>query len=357
VRAPALESLLEGGLTPALATLDGLNATGRLTSVVQAYRKLSTQALTALPDSPEKAAVVAAVNRFDPLDPVFGEPYRAVAGFRNDLLAAKAALTEALTGWDDLHHAPGTTLAQLAASQPVPAQLAARVREHLNARFVQPLAAAFSATQPIAATLAAMARQVEHLMEDVNAKLGAILNGPDSLTAIRDAVQELVDRLRTFDLSFLTQSLNEVFDNVRGKLDAANPAHLRELVDGVFDDMLAALTLAQILPPADVAALDAAYAEVRDKLKQLDPGKLVTEVVQPEFEATIVPLLAAFDLTPVLDALIARLQSLDEELHTEMDRVNEAWQRLRGAIPSISPLDLVDIDLDVDIDIGVESPF
>ena len=170
-------------------------------------------------------------------------------------------------------------------------------------------------------------------------------------------MQELVDRLRTFDLGFLTESLNEVFENVRGKLDAANPAHLRELVDGVFDDMLAALSLAQILPPADIAALDAAYAEVRDKLKQLDPGKLVTEVVQPEFEATIVPLLAAFDLTPVLDALIARLQSLDEELRAEMDRVNEAWQRLRDSIPSISPLDLVDIDLDVDIDIGVESPF
>jgi hypothetical protein len=357
VRAPALESLLAGGLTPALATLDGLDATGRLTAVVQAYRKLSTPALAALPDSPAKAAIVAAVNRFDPLDPVFGEPYRAVAGFRNDLLAAKQALTEALAGWDDLHHAPGATLAELAASQPVPAQLAARVREHLEARFVQPLTAAFSATQPIAATLAAMARQVEHLMEDVNSKLGAILSGPDSLTAIRDAVQELVDRLRAFDLGFLTQSLNEVFDNVRGKLDAANPAHLRELVDGVFDDMLATLTLAQILPPADVAALDAAYADVRDKLKQLDPGKLVTEVVQPEFEATIVPLLAAFDLTPVLDALVARLQSLDEELRVEMDRVNEAWQRLRGAIPSISPLDLVDIDLDVDIDIGVGSPF
>ena len=219
------------------------------------------------------------------------------------------------------------------------------------------MAAAFSATQPIAATFAAMARQVEHLMEDVNGKLGAILTGPDSLTAIRDAVQELVDRLRTFDLGFLTASLNGVFDNVRGKLDAANPAHLRELVDEVFDDMLAELTLAQILPPADVAALDAAYAEVRDKLKELDPGKLVTEIVQPEFEATIVPLLAAFDLTPVLDALIARLQSLDEELRAEMDRVNEAWQRLRGAIPSISPLDLVDIDLEVDLDIGVESPF
>ncbi len=357
VRAQELESLLAAGLTPALATLDGLNATARLTSVVQAYRKLSTPALTALPDSAEKAAIVAALNRFDPLDPAFGDPYRAIAGFRNDLLATKAALTEALAGWDERHHAAGGTLAELAASQPVPAQLAARVREHLDARFVQPLTAAFSATQPIAATLAAMARQVEKVMEDVNDKLGAILTGPDSLTAIRDAVQELVDRLRTFDLGFLTESLNDVFENVRGKLDAANPSHLRELVDGVFDDMLAALSLAQILPPADVAALDAAYAEVRDKLKQLDPGTLVTEVVQPEFEATIVPLLAAFDLTPLLDALIARLQSLDEELRAEMDRVNEAWQRLRDSIPTISPLDLLEVDIDVDIDIGVESPF
>ena len=177
VRAPALESLLNGGLTPALATLDGLDATARLTSVVQAYRKLSTPALTALPDSPEKAAVVAAVNRFDPLDPVFGEPYRAVAGFRNDLLAAKVALTDALAGWDDRYHAagdhPGPARCQPARSGRSSLRASASTS---TARFVQPLAAAFSATQPIAATFAAMARQVEHLMEDVNAKLGAILD-------------------------------------------------------------------------------------------------------------------------------------------------------------------------------------
>ena len=177
VRAPALESLLNGGLTPALATLDGLNATATADvgrpGVSQAGHARADRASGLAGEGGESWRRSTGSIRSTPS---FGEPYRAVAGFRNDLLAAKVALTDALAGWDDRHHAAGSILAQLAASQPVPAQLAARVREHLEARFVQPLVAAFSATQPIAATLAAMARQVEHLMEDVNAKLGAILH-------------------------------------------------------------------------------------------------------------------------------------------------------------------------------------
>jgi hypothetical protein len=42
--------------------------------------------------------------------------------------------------------------------------------------------------------------------------------------------------------------------------------------------------------------------------------------------------------------LLDRLRALDEELRQEMARVNEAYQRLRGAVPSLS--------VSVDIDLG-----
>jgi len=72
-------------------------------------------------------------------------------------------------------------------------------------------------------------------------------------------------------------------------------------------------------------------------------------VVQPEFEATLLPLLESFDLSRLLEILVERLRALDDELRVELGRVNDAYKALRDAVP---PLGIsIDIDIDVDIDV------
>ena len=141
-----------------------------------------------------------------------------------------------------------------------------------------------------------------------------------SLGAIRTVIQALLDKLQHFNLDFLTQSIGGVFANLRSKFAAINPA-------------------------AHIAQLDTAYQGILGDLKALDPEKLVVKVVQPEFEAKILPLLEVFDPTEVLNAFYDRLQGIAVELRAEMARVNEAYQKLRESIPSIS----ISIDIDVDL--------
>ena len=88
-----------------------------------------------------------------------------------------------------------------------------------------------------------------------------------------------------------------------------------------------------ILPPADVQAIDDAYAGIVEKLRLLDPGTLVTEVVKPLFEEKVVPLIDKFDIAPSLEIIVDKLGGMDDELREEIARVNEAYKKLLGALP------------------------
>jgi hypothetical protein len=168
-----------------------------------------------------------------------------------------------------------------------------------------------------------------------------LLLGPNSLGGIVDAIKALVKRLENLNFKFLSDSLKELFARVRGKLDAFNPAHLADALDKAFSDMLNTLSLATILPADEMAKLDGDYAKIVDKLKGLDPAKLVTAVVQPEFDQKVMPLLDAFDLTEVLNAIGDALHKLAGQLKSELDRVNQAFQAMLNSVPSPSLGDVV----------------
>ena len=88
-----------------------------------------------------------------------------------------------------------------------------------------------------------------------------------------------------------------------------------------------------MLPQADLDELDGAYHTAVQKLEALDPKKIVTDVLQPAFDSTIPPLLTGFDLSPTLDTLVNKLESLKTELAQELDKVNEAYQKMLHAAP------------------------
>jgi AcrR family transcriptional regulator len=216
-----------------------------------------------------------------------------------------------------------------------PRELRQSIREALEPQFIRPVEALFALVEPATEPVQALLSTIQGLVASLQEKMSGVLSGPDSLGAIRDALQELVARLRGFNLDFLRSSLEDVSSEVRAKLAAVDPARLREVVETAFEEMLATITMSQIFPPAEIAALDADYAQLVARLRTLDPETLVIEVIQPEFEKKLNPLLDAFDLTPPLTALIESLHSLDQELREEMKRVNQAYQDMRRAVPSI----------------------
>jgi ElaB/YqjD/DUF883 family membrane-anchored ribosome-binding protein len=348
-RGTAFTTRIDTALNPLTAALGTLAPQQRLTAIIHAHRAVSPTALAALPDSPEKTAIAEVLERSNPMQAEFARPYRALDVLRRDLAASRASLGVGLQNWDQRHHGAGSAFGKLRGLEPVPAQLAQQAREALNDRFVRPVSGLLAMAGPLQRVLDGVVGELQLLSASVEAKTAALVEGPGSLEGIRNALEQFVERLRGLDLAFLTDSVTELFDDVRSELSAIDPASLREAVDEAFAELLDGLSVEQVLPAAELQAVDLAYEEIIEKLQALDPEALVVDVVQPEFEATLLPLLESFDLSRLLEILVERLRALDDELRVELGRVNDAYKALRDAVP---PLGIsIDIDIDVDIDV------
>lgn len=330
-KAAALATRFDGAVNPVLVPLNALDAQTRLTAVVQAYRGCR-QALEAVAPSPEKSALTATLDLFNPMQPSFNAPYQALDGWRGELAGAKTSLQEVLSDWDARFHPADGILGGFRQSNPTPAQLRQWVEDALGPHFVRPFGLLFNQAQMLGRNLNVYLTLLQRLVTMLQDKLTGVLLGPDSLLGIRDSLKELVERLKNFNLGFLRESLEELFANVRAKLEALNPANLREALEAAFDAMLDSLDVGQIISDTDVTTLDNDYAEVITKLKALDPENLLKSL-QKKFEETIMPIIEALDITPVLQALVAHLERLAPELRAGLDKVNEAYRALRQAVP------------------------
>jgi phage-related protein len=338
-KAAALGARLLSAVAPAVTALDALGPQARLTAMVQAYRAVPAATLAAIADSvpPQKAAITQVLARVNPLQPAFATPFEALAALRQSIGGAETALTTALTGWDARYHAPDGVLACLAGIQPTEANLTAWLDDAATTLVVRPLRTLLALVGPVAAGIEPVVTQLQALVADLTAKVTALVSGPGSVGAISDAVDQLVARLRQLDLGFLTDSLKDLFGQIRTKLAVLDPSALKTTVDAAFAAALGTLDVHQILPPADVQKLDEDYAAVIVTLQALDPGKLVVDVVQPQFDSTVKPLISAFDLSGVLDTVTQMLEGMKTDLSAQLDKVDTAYQEMLAAVPSLSP--------------------
>jgi hypothetical protein len=311
----------DAGSNALLSALSALDPAARLSALVQPYSQ-AKQRVTALSDSATRAAVLALLARFDPTRASDTSPFRELEVLRAAIVSSRRELESLQTTWNDAvaelenlrtggsltGDALRASLAGVIEPALAPVRIALRMIERSK--------------PPIAATLATL----EQVFTDLTTRATALLNGPDSLQAISTTVQELVDELRGFDLSVLTDGLEQTLTTVRGQLNALDPARLATALDQAFAAALDALSLDQLIPDSSLTELDAALGQVRQFVTSVDPQKIVTAAVRPLYEDTLLPLAAAFDLTPIFQALIDYLNQLDDELRAELARVNTAYQ-------------------------------
>lgn len=308
-----------------LAELAALDPAARLNRIVTAYGRLVSR-VAALPPSATRDAAQQVLNRFNPAQALHSAPLRLAGDVRNRITSARGGLvaltsewTETLDGFASLRNVDAGTLRSLVSAAIEPA--------------LQPVRFIFTSIGNAAAPVNGLAQTISDLVTTLTEQIDALVNGPGSLSAISGAVQDVVDALRNIDLDFVGRSLDEVLSTVRDQLRLLDPSRLADELDDAFEQALSGLSLASIIPPADIAALDAAWQGVIDKLRELDPGELVEGVVQPIYDETVLPLLDAFDLTPVFAALIDFLESLEGELSSGLDQVNTAYQSLIALRP------------------------
>jgi hypothetical protein len=308
-----------------IAELDGLDAGTRLSRIVSAYGRVATR-VAALPASATKDAAQLALGRFNPTQPLHSAPLRVAGEVRSAITSARSALlamagdwTETTDGFAPLRNVDAGTLRDLVAAELEPA--------------LQPVRFLFTSLGNLAAPVGGVVETLSALITTLTARVDALVTGPGSLSAISGAVQDVVDALRNIDLGFLGRSLDGVLLTVRDQVRAIDPARLGNELDHAFEQALSALSLSTIIPADDITELDDAWQSVIDKLRALDPGDLVESALQPIWDETVLPLLDAFDLTPVFAALIEFLESLKGELSGGLDEVNTAYQSLIALRP------------------------
>jgi hypothetical protein len=331
----ALLSAFDNQTAPLQTALNGFDPAARLTALLPTYNRARSLA-NALPASPDKTAIVASLER---LDPSRAAPLRLSRELQQCLLAARAALASLQQEWQELLEGPDSLLAEMAAFSADGNTLRALLATAMEP-LLSPLRYLFRLLSSVQPALQGMLTSLTDLVARLTTGIAALVTGPGSLQSIADAVQQVVDTLRNIDLGFLRQSLQQLFLQLLGELEALNPASLGLQLDQAMADLLAPLGMGVIIPAASTAALDSSFDSALDKLRQLDPQALITDVVQPEFDALVGPLLAAFDLSPAFNALIEFLRNLAAELEAELGRVNTAYQGLKAARPELGPINV-----------------
>lgn len=350
LRADALRPRVAAQADPISASLNELAPGALLAELTTAYRSLSQPALATLGSSTHKDALEDLLGRFNPLDPDFGRCFLELEQWSSALDRDRAAWEDFLDLWERRAaetHPPLQGLRHPAVTKP---ELKAIVEAGFEDEIIKPLAAVLGLVGDAAASLQAPLEELTHFIDQVAVTVTSIASGPASLVALKDAMNGLLDAIDAIDLQFLVDELQEVFDEVSSQLDAISPDAVATLLSTAFNGALDALDPTQLLPAEEMTALDAEYAIFVDALKELDPTKLVIEATMPVFEEKIIPLIAVFDLTPVIEALIKALETLEVELGVELERVNVAYKAMLDAVPQIS---LLDIDIEIDIDVGV----
>jgi hypothetical protein len=321
VRQADLLAQLDTGIAPLQTLLQQLDPGPRLAALAIPHAQCRVRA-QALPPSATRTQALTLIERFDPLRAADGAALRELQALRDTLGAARSAVLAQAQSWNeavaelDVLRTDGTLDGN---------QLRATLAGLLEPVFA-PVRALFKTLESIRPAVAAIVSTVQQIITNLTGRTAALLTGPTSLQGISTTLQSLVDELRNFDLSILTGGLDDTLGAVRAQLNALDPARISAALNTAFAAALETISLELIIPDSALAELDAALDTVRGTLQALDPEKIVVAAVQPLYEDTLLPLAQAFDLTPVVQSLIDYLQQLDEELRTELGRVNSTYR-------------------------------
>ncbi len=333
LNAASLKTALEQTLSPIKTSLDELDPQLLLTDLTSAYRGISRDTVESLPDSAQKNELIAALDRFTPLHNA-AKVFNGLQAWRENIVRDESAYHENLTRWDVRFHGAGGLFSGF--SQPIETlpDVKTFFRETIENEVIAPLNHMLQTVDNTFEALSAPLQELKQFTEKIDAKAAELSKGPVLLTDIRNSLNDLIQRVRDLDLQFIVRELDDVFNSLKDKLTAVSPTAIRKIVEAAFNDAIDILDISGLLPGEALNEVDAAYQKIIDDLKQLDPGKVVVEAVQPVFDQTVIPLLDAFDISELIADLIERMENLDQELGREIETLNVSYRGMLSAVPA-----------------------
>lgn len=332
VKADALKNYINQEFDEILNSFDTLNPDIFLADIVQKYRRLEA-GVNELPDSSEKTVITDLLARLNPMQEGFLGPFQVYANIKENLTTVKQGLEAAFKTWDTQYHHPESIFSNLGYDSLNTDQLKDMIRETIEPVFKKPLKALFSWVQPVSDAIIAFLGKIEPLIDSLQDKIVVLLSGPEALGRINDVIQGLADRLRNLDFGFITASVESIFNEIETKIENISPAVIGSALDQAFADFLETIDVTLLISQSDLDQLDSDFEAVITKLEALNPDTLVVQPLSEIYNNNILPLINAFDISEVIDAIVSRLMELDDELETELSRVNQEYVEMLAAVP------------------------
>lgn len=330
IHAAPLLAHIAGPLAALTTQLGAIDAKTKLSAIAAKLQTFPRAQLAALAPSLNRDNVEAFLESFDPVSAEVAGPIDIIDSLPAQLEEGRAALAAYLQDWDARFLPAAGPIMQLHRPAITVAELKTMLSGTITNQLMNTLEPVMRIVQYLQEAVDGVVEQLSGLVQDLNEVLTDILDITTALEELRDAANALIETLLGFDLNFLAEGFRTIFDTIKGEFEAFSPKRIGEILGRAFDDILAILEIDTLLGAAE---LDGSYAEIIENMRKLDPGKILIEILQPEFEKVIAFILR-FDLTIQIDAFLANVERLKTELVAELTRVGDAYEVMWDAIPS-----------------------
>lgn len=157
----------------------------------------------------------------------------------------------------------------------------------------------------------------------------------EALTAIPGSISEslleIKKKITALNFDFLQDELQAVIDKVINQLDSLNPDTLLDALEKVYQNLIN--TIKGLYPTAAVEKLDDIYKNiVLEKLKALHPQETIAKPLDNEYQK-IRELQEQLNLDKIFDALIGKLDTIEQELDDGLKQTATAFNQLLQALP------------------------
>lgn len=319
---------------PLVALLVEADARALHTRIVTRRNAINNAAVAALPDSAAKTNLQAFLAGFSPAAPAFSKPFQAFIQLQEALQQADAGVATVLGTWDVRYCKPDGILKSVVQTGASIDDIRQWVREAIDRQLGQPVVDFLAQVQVIGLVLNHLLGGLETLNATLQQKITDVIGAPQSLLGLYTDFQDLLARLSQLDLDTLQEDVDALYDTLIDDVRALDPRQLEQALEEKFDELLDTLSLDTLITPQVRADINSTYANVVKIVDTLDPQLLLVEPMQDMWEQEILPLLDAFDISETVDLLIGFLQPLDDQLTSEMDRVDTAYQAMLAAAPT-----------------------
>lgn len=304
------------------------------TQIVSRRNAITNAAVNALPASSAKTDLQTWLASFNPSAPAFARGFQQCIKLQDAVNQANQGIAITLVTWDDRYCKPDGILQNVVRPGATIEHIRDWVRQALEHQLGQPVIDFLSHLQVIGRVLTTFTDGLDAISTALQQKLTAVLAAPQGLLDIYTDFQRLLTRLSQLDLGALQQDVDALYDTLIDQARALDPRQLEQALEEKFNELLDTLSLDSLITPQVRSDINSAYGQVVKIVDTLDPQLLLVEPMQEIWEQDILPLLDAFDISETVELLISFLEPLDEQLSTEMDRVDTAYQAMLAAAPS-----------------------